>query len=98
MAERQYARPIGQRRRRAVWVTETIEVPMRATRRQALIESVVNVAVGLGLSLAVQVALFAALRVPISIHQNVLVVLAMTALSLGRSYCLRMLFGWWWTR
>ena len=75
--------------------TVRVEVPLRQTKRMALVEAVVNVAVGMGLSLAVQVVMFTAMGVPLSLGQNGVVVLAMTALSLGRSYCLRIFFGWW---
>ena len=75
-----------------------VEVPLRQTKRMALAEAVVNVVVGMGLSLAAQVVLFMAMGVPLSLGQNGVLVLVMTALSLGRSYCLRIFFGWWWWR
>jgi len=93
MPDRQFARPYSRRKRRVVKVTETIHV--RQSKRMAMLETVVSTVVGLAVALAAQVTLFKAMGIPVSLHQNVVVVLVMTVLSIARGYGLRRAFNWY---
>ena len=93
MTERQFAHPIGQRRRRVVKVD--VPVLIRQSKRMALIETVVSTGVGLCVSLAAQVVLFKAMGLSVSVHQNLTILAVMTLLSIARGYGLRRAFNWW---
>lgn len=65
---------------------------MKQSRLGSLSESVVNVIVGFGISLAAQAAFLPLLGVTISLAQNLVFAVIMTAISIARSYALRRLF------
>jgi hypothetical protein len=62
---------------------------MSQSRAMSLIESLTNVAVGLGLAFAANAALLPAIGCAISARENAALTAAMTALSIARSYALR---------
>lgn len=65
---------------------------MKQSRLMSLVESVVNILVGFGVSLAAQWFFLPLLGVSISFSQNLLFALIMTAISIARSYVLRRIF------
>ena len=65
---------------------------MKQSKLMSLIESVINIAVGFGISLVAQIVFLPMLGVAISLRQNFLFALIMTVISIARSYLLRRLF------
>lgn len=65
---------------------------MKQSRVMSLVESVVNILAGFGISLAAQVFFLPLLGVSISFSQNLQFALIMTAVSIARSYLLRRVF------
>jgi hypothetical protein len=65
------------------------------TRRMSVVETCTSTALGFALSYALNVVLHAALALPMSAGQNLLMTGAFTVLSLVRSYFLRRLFNRW---
>ena len=65
------------------------------SKRQSLLESVANIAIGMGVAFAAQLIVFPALGIVVRLDQNVLITIAFTAVSLARSYVLRRLFNRW---
>lgn len=65
---------------------------MKQSRLSSLRESVLNVAIGFGVSLVAQVVFLPALGVAISLQQNLVFAVIMTVISIGRSYLVRRLF------
>lgn len=65
---------------------------MKQSRTASLIESIVNIVVGFGISLAAQAVFMPLLGVEISLRQNVIFAVIMTAISIARSFALRRLF------
>jgi len=63
------------------------------TRRQSLLESCANIAIGMGVAFAGQLIVFPALGLDVRLDQNVAITIAFTAISLARSYLLRRLFN-----
>lgn len=68
---------------------------MRQTRVSSFIESLVNVAIGFGLNLAMNFAVFPFFGWHISMRQNLLVGVIYTGVSIARSYALRRWFNAW---
>ncbi len=66
------------------------------TRRQSLIESIVNIVVGVVFAFSAQLVVFPALGIPVRLDQNVAITVCFTAVSLARSYALRRFFNWLW--
>ena len=66
---------------------------MSQTKAQSAVESVVNVAVGYGVSLAANVTILPLFGVVISLSDNLLIGAIYTAISIVRSYCVRRLFN-----
>ena len=66
---------------------------MSQTRRQSLIEAVINVVVGLGVSMALNFAIFPLFGWHISLQQNLSLGVIYTVVSIARSYCLRRVFN-----
>lgn len=62
------------------------------SRRGSLLESVVNVAIGLLVALGAQIVIFPLLGIHISIATDLTISAAFTAVSLVRSFALRRLF------
>lgn len=67
---------------------------MSQSRRMSLVESCVNVAVGYGVAVGAQVAIFPLFGIRVSLTDNMLIGVAFTLVSLGRSYALRRVFNW----
>lgn len=65
---------------------------MKQSRLMSWLESLINIAVGFGISLAAQMFFLPLLGVAIDFHQNLLFALIMTVISLLRSYILRRVF------
>lgn len=64
----------------------------RQSRLHSLVESIVNIAIGFGISLAAQALFLPMLGVQVSLSQNFVFALIMTAISICRSYLLRRMF------
>ena len=66
---------------------------MTQSRTMSAAESVANVAIGFGIALATQVVVFDALKIPVSLEQNLCIGVVFTVVSLVRSYLLRRVFN-----
>lgn len=66
---------------------------MSQSKRQSFIESCINVAIGFGVSLAAQIAVFPMLGISIEMASNVAIGAIFTVISIARSYCVRRLFN-----
>lgn len=66
---------------------------MSQSRAMSAVESVANVAVGFGVALATQAAVFPLFGIRASVADNVAIALIFTAVSIVRSYALRRLFN-----
>ena len=60
----------------------------------SLIETLVNVALGLIVSLISQLVIFQAYGIKLDLHQNLQIVGWFTAVSIIRSYAVRRMFTW----
>lgn len=65
---------------------------MKQSRAMSLVESLINIAVGFGLSIACQAIVLPLLGVAIPWRANLLFALFMTGVSIARQFCLRRLF------
>ena len=65
---------------------------MRQSRRMSFVEAFANVAVGYGLAVATQLAVFPAFGLRASLADNLALGAVFTAVSLARAYALRRLF------
>ena len=65
---------------------------MKQSKSMSLVESVVNILVGFGISLGAQIAFLPLLGVQVTLGQNLVFALIMTVISIARSYALRRLF------
>lgn len=63
------------------------------SRRLSLIEAATNVAVGYGVAVLAQIAIFPLFGIHASLSDNLLIGLLFTVVSLARSYCLRRIFN-----
>ena len=68
------------------------------SRRHSMLEAIVNVAVGFGVAVLVQIVVFPWFDIHISIRDNLLIGVAFTGVSIARSYALRRFFNWWHVR
>lgn len=68
---------------------------MSQSRRQSMIEAVINVVVGYGIAVAAQVLIFPFFGIRVSVADNLTIGLLFTIVSLARSYMLRRLFNRW---
>ena len=66
---------------------------MTQTRKMSAIESVANVAVGYGIAVATQVAVFPLFGLHASLADNLAIGAVFTVVSLARSYVLRRVFN-----
>ncbi len=66
---------------------------MSQTKRHSAFEAVANVAIGYGVAVASQVAIFPLFGIHIPLADNLLIGLWFTAISIVRSYALRRLFN-----
>jgi len=64
------------------------------TRTQSLIESAINVAIGYGVALAAQIAVFPMFGIRIQMRDNLLIGAIFTVVSIVRSYAVRRLFNY----
>jgi len=65
---------------------------MKQSRLMSLVEAVANVAVGYGLAVATQIAVFPLFGLAVSLGDNLAIGCVFTVVSLIRSYALRRLF------
>ncbi len=63
------------------------------SRRMSAIEAIANVAVGYGVAVLAQLAIFPAFGIAVSIGDNLAIGAAFTVVSLARSYAVRRLFN-----
>ncbi len=64
------------------------------SRRHSFVESVTNVAIGYGVALASQLAIFPVFEIDVPLSDNLLIGAWFTLVSIGRSYVVRR----WFTR
>lgn len=67
---------------------------MKQSRLMSLVEALINVAVGFGLAVLTQMAVFPFFGLAVSLGQNLQIGAIFTAVSILRSYALRRLFEW----
>jgi hypothetical protein len=65
---------------------------VKQSKVMSLVESVINIVVGFGISLAAQIYFLPLLGVQISLSQNITFALIMTVVSIARSFALRRVF------
>ncbi len=65
---------------------------MKQSKLMSMLESIINIVVGFGISLTAQAFFLPLLGVEVSFHQNLMFALIMTVISIVRSYCLRRVF------
>ena len=65
---------------------------MKQSRAMSLVESIANVAVGYCLAVVTQLVAFPLFGLEVSLTDNLTIGAIFTAVSIGRSYCLRRLF------
>lgn len=65
---------------------------MKQSKFMSMLESIINIAVGFGISLGAQMLFLPMLGVAISFSQNLTFALIMTVISIARSFALRRLF------
>jgi hypothetical protein len=65
---------------------------MKQSKFMSMLESIINIVVGFGISMAAQATFLPMLGVPISWHQNLTFAGIMTVISIARSFTLRRLF------
>lgn len=65
---------------------------MKQSRAMSMLESIINILVGFGISLAAQVYFLPLLGVNVSFHQNLMFAGIMTVISIVRSFALRRVF------
>lgn len=63
------------------------------SKRKSLIEAVTNTVVGLVTSFVIQLIIYPALNIPVTIGQNVLITFVFFAASIVRGYLLRRVFN-----
>lgn len=71
---------------------------MSQSRWHSLVEAFANVAVGFGVALGAQLAIFPIFGIHIPFEQDLAIGGLFTVVSIARSYCLRRLFNWFHTR
>ncbi len=65
---------------------------MKQSRTMSLIEAVANVAIGFGVAVLAQIAVFPLFGLEVSFSDNLTIGAIFTGVSIGRSYALRRLF------
>jgi hypothetical protein len=66
---------------------------MQQSKRDSLIESIVQTVVGLGVSVALQAVLYPIMGIPVTFRQNLIITAVFFMASLLRGYLLRRLFN-----
>lgn len=67
---------------------------MPQTRKQSVIESAANIAVGYTVNMMANFAIFPLFGWHITLEQNLLIGVFYTLVSFARSYCLRRYYNW----
>ena len=65
------------------------------SKKHSLLESIVNVAIGYGIAILSQIAIFPLFGIHIPLRDNLLIGVIFTIVSIVRSYALRRAFNWW---
>ena len=65
---------------------------MRQSRRMSFLESLTNVAVGYGVAVTAQIAVFPLFGLEVSLSDNLMIGAIFTGISILRSYTLRRIF------
>jgi len=65
------------------------------SRRGSFAESLVNVAIGYGIAVGAQIAIFPMFGIIVPLHDNLAIGAIFTVISIVRSYTLRRAFNWW---
>ena len=65
---------------------------MRQSRRMSFLESLTNVAVGYGVAVTAQIAVFPLFGLEVSLSDNLVIGAIFTGISILRSYALRRIF------
>lgn len=65
---------------------------MKQTRKASLVEALINVAVGFGINMAMQFALFAWFGIHLALRDGLIIGLIFTVVSIARSFALRRVF------
>ena len=68
------------------------------SRRWSFVEALINVAIGYGIAVGTQIAVFPMFGIQVSLGENLSIGLLFTVVSILRSYFLRRAFNWWHTR
>ena len=68
------------------------------SKRGSLAESLLNVAIGYGIAVVTQVAVFPLFDLHPSLSENLTIGGIFTVVSIARSYCLRRAFNWYHVR
>jgi hypothetical protein len=66
---------------------------MTQTRKGSLIEAIINVLIGFGINFAANMLIFPLFGWHISVHDNLVLGVIYTAISIARSYCIRRWFN-----
>ena len=66
---------------------------MSQSKKHSALESLTNIIVGLITSFLIQLIIYPALDIPVTINQNIVITLVFFAVSFIRSYILRRLFN-----
>ena len=66
---------------------------MSQSRKMSFVESCANVAIGYGVALLSQLAIFPLFGIKVSLAENLLIGLFFTIISIARSYVVRRLFN-----
>lgn len=67
---------------------------MSQSRRMSFLESCINVAVGYGVAVAAQIAIFPVFGIKVPLADNLMIGAFFTIVSIARSYALRRVFNW----
>jgi hypothetical protein len=63
-------------------------------RKISLLESISNTFIGMLLSFGIQVVIYPALDIPVTINQNIIITVIFTAFSIMRGYAIRRMFNY----
>ena len=63
------------------------------SKKYSIIESITNVFIGLIISFLVQLAIYPILNIEVKLHQNIIITLVFTIVSILRGYVLRRFFN-----
>jgi len=66
---------------------------MKQTKKQSLIESIVQTVIGLGTSFVIQLILYPIMNIPVSLSQNMIITAVFFAASIIRGYFVRRIFN-----